>query len=139
MTESFINKNCKLPDTVQLSLDVYLQATEDKLISITYQAVKPTRSLLQNKYYWGVVIAMLSKEIGYSPEAMHEYMKEQFLTPIKVDMPDGGELEWRASTADLTTELFDSYIQKIRIWAGDFLSLDIPLPNQTQFDYTGFE
>ena len=141
MTESFINKNCKLPDTVQLSLDVYLQATEDKLISITYQAVKPTRSLLQNKYYWGVVIKMLSEEIGYAPDLMHKYMKQSFIQKYTeiFGMPDGGQCEEDGSTASLTTKEFDDYIYSIRIWADSFLSLNIPLPQQTQFDYTGFE
>ena len=141
MTESFINEGNKLPDTVQLSLDVYLQATTGKLITIDWKSVKPTRSILQNKYYWGVVIKMLSAEIGYEPEMMHEYMKDAFLDKFKgvYGMPDGGELKWGKTTTALTTKEFDDYLYAIRIWADSFLSLNIPLPNQTQFDYTGFE
>ncbi len=139
MTESFINKDCKLTEIVQLSLDVYLQATEGRLVSLTWDCSKPTRSILQNKYYWGVVISMLSKEIGYHPDYMHAYMKELFLWVDEQDMPDGKTARVVHDTKNLTTIQFEDYIYKIRQWAGEFLLMDIPLPNQTQFDYTGFE
>ena len=139
MTESFINKNGTLPRIITSLIVKYMRKTQGMLITVTYQAIKPTRSLLQNKYYWGVVIAMLAREIGYTPEVMHEYMKEIFLSASYLGMPDGQGLTYHPSTKTLSKKEFDDYIQKIRIWAGDFLSLDIPLPNQTQFNYTGFE
>lgn len=139
MTESFINKEGVLPELVNSALEKFLNNALDKLVSVSWKSVKPTRSLLQNKYYWGVVIAYLSKEIGYAPDYMHEYMKQEFLWADEQDMPDGKTAKITRSTKHLTTRQFDDYIQKIRIWAGDFLSLDIPLPNQTQFDYTGYE
>lgn len=139
MTESFINGTGVLPSTVEADLADYLANTIDKLITIDWKSVKPTRSLLQNKYYWGVVIAYLSKEIGYTPQVMHEYMKETFLSSSYLGMPDGEGIKYYPSTKTLSKKEFDDYIQQIRIWAGEFLSLDIPLPNQTQFNYTGYE
>lgn len=139
MTESFINKNGTLPRIITSLIVKYMRKTKGKLITVTYQAVRITRSLLQNRYYWGVVIAMLAKEIGYTPEVMHEYMKETFLSPSYLGMPDGEGIKFYPSTKTLSRKEFDDYIQRIRIWADDFLSLDIPLPNHTQFDYTGYE
>ena len=139
MTESFINKNGTLPRKIYSILVGYMRKTKGKLITITYKAVLPTRSLMQNRYYWGVVIKYLSKEIGYLPEIIHQYMGKKFLTPVYCGMPDSGSLHFHPSTKTLSTKEFDDYIQKIRIWAGEFLSLDIPLPNQTNYDYTGYE
>ena len=39
---------------------------------------RETRSNPQNRYYWGVVIDTLSKELGYEPEEMHEILKYKF-------------------------------------------------------------
>ncbi len=139
MTESFINKEGILPEYLNSAIEQFLNNTLDKLISISWKSVKPTRSLLQNKYYWGVVIKMLSAEIGYEPEMMHEYMKDEFLPKTSYGMPDGHDFIRTLSTTTLSTKDFDWYIQKIRIWADNFLSLNIPLPNQTQFNYTGYE
>ena len=141
MIESFINENGTLPRTILTLIVKYMRKTKGKLVTVTYKAVIPTRSLLQNKYYWGVVIKMLAKEIGYTPEVMHEYMKEKFLWKNKdyYDMPDGGIIYIKESTTNLSTIEFDNYIQEIRNWAGEFLSLDVPLPNQTNYDYTGYE
>ena len=141
MTESFINETGVLPSTLEADLADYLTHTTGKLITIDWKSVKPTRSLLQNKYYWGVVIKALSEEIGYEPEMMHEYMKDCFLNKYKeaYGMPDGGEIKYGKSTTNLTTKEFDDYVYAIRIWADSFLSLDIPLPQRTQFDYTGYE
>lgn len=139
MTESFINETGVLPSTLEADLADYLAHYVGKLVTLSCKAVKPTRSLLQNKYYWGVVIKMLSEEIGYAPDYMHAYMKSQFLWFDEQDMPDGNTARILHDTKNLTTVQFDSYIQEIRIWAGEFLSLDIPLPNQTQFNYTGYE
>ena len=139
MTESFINKNGTLPRTMTSIIVDYMRRTKGKLITITYKAVLPTRSLLQNKYYWGVVIKILSKEIGYAPDYMHEYMKQEFLWTDDQDMPDGKTAKITHDTKNLTTVQFEDYIYKIRQWADEFLMIDIPLPNQTQFDYTGYE
>ena len=139
MTESFINKEGILPEYLNSAIEQFLNNTLDKLISISWKSVKPTRSLLQNKYYWGVVIAMLSKEIGYAPDYMHAYMKEEFLWFDEQDMPDGKTARVVHDTKNLTTVQFEGYIHKIRQWAGEFLMMDIPLPNQTQFNYTGYE
>jgi hypothetical protein len=139
MIESFINETGVLPNTVEADLENLLNNNLDKLVTISCKVVKPTRSLLQNKYYWGVVIAMLSAEIGYAPDFMHAYMKQEFLWFDEQDMPDGNTARVVHDSKNLTTIQFDDYIQKIRNWAGEFLSLDIPLPNQTQFNYTGYE
>lgn len=139
MTESFINKNGTLPRVIISLVVAYMRKTKGRLITITYQAVKPTRSLLQNKYYWGVVIKYLAEEIGYTPEVMHEYMKEKFLTPSYCGMPDGGGIHIHPSTKGLSTIAFENYLYEIRKWAGEFLSLDIPLPRDTNFDYTGYK
>ena len=51
-------------------------------VKITVQEDKDTRSIQQNKYYWGVVLPTIADHIGTSTESLHEDMKIMF-NPIK--------------------------------------------------------
>lgn len=85
------------------------------------------RSSPQNKYLWGVVIPIVGKELGYTPEETHEALKWEFL---KVD----GLIPKVRSTADLTTVEFEAYLDQIKIWAATFLGVYIPDPNQVDYE-----
>lgn len=139
--EVFLNEEGVLPSLVQKGLEQLLssQSAFGKMIKLTLEIKRPTRSLMQNAYYWGVVIKILSDEIGYDPETMHEYMKDKFSFKKDIDMPDGGTMIKVKSTTDLSTIEFEDYLTRVREWAKDFLECFIPLPNETQFDYTKYE
>jgi hypothetical protein len=53
------------------------------LKSITYlielKVNRNNRSIPQNKFYWGVVIDILSNHTGFEPEEVHEVLRAKFL------------------------------------------------------------
>lgn len=104
-------------------------AHEGKQVDITVKRHRENRSLNQNNYYWGVVVPMVGEAIGETDiEAVHEVLKlEHNYYIAKV-----GDREIRVpqSTAELSTDEFESYLERVRRWASEFLNLYVPLPNE---------
>jgi len=91
------------------------------------------RSLPENKYYWGVVIEILSQETGYTKEDMHEVLRRMFLkeiSHIKGKSDKIIEVEFSRSTASLKVWEFEEYLENIRTWASSDLGVIIPSPNE---------
>jgi hypothetical protein len=56
--------------------------TKPVKIRMTVEKVRRTRSEPQNKYYWGVVVAMIADELGYNPwetDEVHMALKKEVL------------------------------------------------------------
>lgn len=90
---------------------------------------KKNRSKMQNGYYWGVVLDIISKETGYEPEEVHELMGRKFLFYEKKDEV------FVMSTTNLNTLGMEQYLEKVRRFASMELHCFIPLPNETEFSY----
>lgn len=86
------------------------------------------RSINQNRYYWGQVIRYYCEETGYTPYEGHVVLGNKFLPTVWPINEDGF---W--STAKLSTVEFEDYLQAIRDYCLDKLSLTIPEPNQAIF------
>ncbi len=104
-----------------------LETMKDGSYVITIDKQKKARSNLQNSYYWWLVLPLLSESTWYTEEEIHELMKKQFLSKRK-------KVLWKfinkaKSTTELSTEEFNEYIEKIRVFASKF-SVYIPLPNE---------
>jgi hypothetical protein len=91
---------------------------------------KLTRSQKQNRYMWGVVYKILGDELGYLPEEVHQFCGDMFL---KYEKPTG-EM-FIKSTTRLTKPEFEDYLEKVRRFASVELSISIPKPNETEFNY----
>lgn len=93
------------------------------------------RSSPQNRYYHGVVckeITLRLRELGHTwinDDDVHELLKLKF-NYEQVVSEHGEVLELPKSTATLTKTQFAEYVDKIRMWASDFLSIQIPGPNE---------
>jgi len=101
-------------------------------IEVVLRDEKHPRSNQQNKYYWGVVVETLAKELGYSREEMHEILKAQFLksyTTIHRGVTEK-EVEIIRSTTDLTTKEMEEYCEHIRVWAVHEFSIRILAPHE---------
>jgi hypothetical protein len=85
------------------------------------------RSNNQNKYYWSVVVGMISAETGLTPDETHEALKMKFL-PKHHDL-----LPTVKSTTRLSTIEFQAYLAEITMWAAEFLGLVFPDPDQTDY------
>lgn len=93
---------------------------------------KKQRSGNQNRYYWGIVLKILSEHTGFTIDEIHEVLKVKFLRAWKsLDTKNGYiEAEYIQSTADLGTGEFEDYLTKIREWASIELSCWVPEPNE---------
>lgn len=89
------------------------------------------RSISQNKYYWGVVIEILSSETGFFPEEMHDVLKKKFNPKVKVLKQTGEELLIGGTTTEMETLEFENYLESVRTWALTELDIYIPLPNES--------
>lgn len=103
----------------------HIASFNDKRIQIAVRKYKTQRSENQNKYYWGVVIAILGNEFGYDSEEMHEALKFKFLKKE-------GKLITVRSTASLTTTEFEVYLDKVKRWASQEYDIVIPDPNEVE-------
>lgn len=102
-----------------------------EVIYVHLSQVKSDRSNQQNRYYWGVVLKLVSEETGYQPEEIHELFKNKYLKQfIEIN---GDEYEICGSTTRLKTHEMEEYLAKIRQFASMKLSLYIPLPNEVEF------
>ncbi len=91
------------------------------------------RSNPQNRYYFGVVVKLISSHTGFSSLEIHEILKHKFLKRGVVLINNRGGREFQditESTTDLNTVQFEEYLSKIRQWASEELSVYIPLPHE---------
>jgi len=107
----------------------YLKSFEGKEVEVVVRTKKEKRSDPQNRYYWGVVIEMLSHHTGYSRDEMHDALREKFLGMER----DENGLVMMKSSARLTTDEFAQYVNNIVRWAAEKLGLYIPDPSRVEY------
>lgn len=119
---------------VKIRMKEYLQGLIGKKIVFSIKEHKNTRSDRQNRYYWGVVLQMLSEETGHKAEELHEIFKEKFGLKNEIYLSNKqNEMEIAnitISTTKYNTAQFEEYLEKIRRWSAEFYELYIPLPNE---------
>ena len=106
---------------------------------------KKHRSLNQNRFWWGALLPLVKmglNDAGYSEvktvEDAHEVLKALFLKK-HISNPDGLALEMSGSTAELTTVEFNELIEKVQMWASDFLGVVIPNPGEPMIMFAEFD
>lgn len=95
---------------------------------------RATRSQALNRYYWGVVIHLLSEHTGYSADELHDVLKMKFI-PKRLAVCNGngeivGEYVMGGSTRRMTNREFQDYLSAIRQWAAEQLDCNIPEPHE---------
>jgi len=101
-----------------------LKSLQDGKYWIEIKENRPSRSHRQNRYYWGTVLKILSDEIGYTPEEMHQIMAAEFLSYEKYGR------RFVQSTTQLNTKEFEEYMENIRRFASVEMSVWIPEPGE---------
>ncbi len=94
---------------------------------------RATRSLVQNAYYFGAVLTLLSEHTGFTVDELHEWAKAKFL-PKSLAFADGNgevvdELVIGGSTTKLNKIQFGEYVEEIRRFAAEHLDVVIPDPD----------
>lgn len=94
---------------------------------------KGKRSDQQNKYYWGVLVAMITAELkrlgnNVDEEIVHEWLKVKF-RPVYLHNDAGEVIDTiGGSTTGMNKDEMSEYIDRIIVWVQDNLNLSIPSP-----------
>jgi hypothetical protein len=110
-----------------------LKNTEVKLV-ITPKLQKRTKQ--QNHYYWGVVIPFVQKKLNelgwdYDPIDVHTFCKSQFCAKEVVHPITNEIVKLPQSTAKLSKEAFQQYLQRINQFLAENFGETLPEKNQT--------
>lgn len=105
-----------------------VHSLDDKDIVIEIGEFKPTRTNRANAYYWGVVLKCISDDSGHDPESLHEHFKRKFLTPLIVTIMDEETKIYTTRTLD--SQEFWDYVERVRVFAGEFFNIIIPAPSE---------
>lgn len=106
----------------------------DTYVDITVKKHHKDRTLLQNKYYWKVVVTILALHFGHdNPGDMHEDLKLEF-NPVESKIQPGKMIG--GTTTTMSTEEFfssdTSYIERICKWAAEEHDVYIPPPEKAE-------
>lgn len=99
-------------------------------LEVTVKRLRATRSVRQNRYWWGVCVQLVSEHTGYTPEEIHEIAKQMFI-PKKLAVSDGngeikGEFVVGGSTRTMNTAEFSEFVENFKRWASTELDVYIP-------------
>ena len=111
----------------------HLCLLENKDVSLVVKPWEKQRSNQENRYYWGVVVKLISDHTGYTPDETHEAIKFKFLRVPSDDIDLDG-FDTVKSTTELTTVEFELLMVEIREWAGCDLGVYIPEPNEVEWE-----
>lgn len=108
---------------------------KDLAVTIEVKLKKRFRSDVQNAYYWGVVVAMISqrlRELGHDVDRdlTHEFLKGRFLYTEFTDPTSGEVMKIPRKTSELATEEFMEYMEHVKLFAAETLDIYIPDPNE---------
>jgi len=109
----------------------------EKRVEVSVSKLTHPRTNSQNRYYWGVVVKEIAQHTGYDSDQVHEMLKQMFSPKWHYPIVVGGiESGIPTSTTRLDTLAFVEYTEKCRLWANDFLGLQIPLPGDVTGEVT---
>lgn len=108
-------------------IGTFLHTRNGKAVEVKLARPTSTRSLRQNKWYWGVVLTTIAESTGNTTEDLHVVLKEMFL-PRKFITLGTKEVEVRKTTTDLSTDEFSKYLEALSAWAATELGITMPTP-----------
>lgn len=121
-----------------------ISRTPDQRIIGRLQPIAKKRTIKQNgvlHWYLQEIADHTGMEMLKIKEALkYKFTSRPLLNPDgheNVDEDTGEVLSYIPSSADLSTLEMNDLIEKIRIWAKDYLGMDLPLPdedNELKFD-----
>lgn len=117
-------------------LDKAVKSFEGESVSMTIEKEKKTRSTSQNRYYWGVVVKLISEGLTESwgevvtSDLTHEFLKTNFSFEEIVNEETGEIYKKIISTADTGTSVFMDYIENCKQFAMSYLNVNIPDPDE---------
>ena len=123
-----MKKNVKIQDNTLLGAAVYdfslsgFELTEGTW-TVSVEKVRQTRSISQNRMYWGYILPMIAMETGYETDELHEFFKTKFASEIKDILGVNVDV---GSTKNMDTKDFTNYIDQVKAYCLKELGLHIP-------------
>lgn len=102
---------------------------EGQEVEVIVRKPKTIRSNYQNKYMWGVVYKMIADFTGDDSDSVHDNLRQLFLWEPSATF--GRKMK---STTKCSTVELEEYLEQVRRWALQILELNIPLPNEVDFE-----
>lgn len=99
---------------------------EGRRVTMEVEPWRKSRSAQQNRYFHGVVLAILGEHCGYHKDEMRAALAHKFLS----DIDDRTGLMRIRGTSELNTVEFEEFMARVRQWAGEELGVAIPLPHE---------
>ena len=111
-------------------INYFKELENDYLVEVKKQ--RNTRSNMQNNYYWSCIVQVLSNELGYYPDEIHDLLKLKFSTQWEsIELNDKViGVQVVKSTARMDSKAFEIYADQIRMWAMTDLGIRLMLPNE---------
>lgn len=126
---SNVSEEGKLQKNVSEKIALELKEFSGKRVEITIEKLKSTRSSRQNRLWW-LYMTILSKEIGYTKDEMHEICKFKFLKREKIDEKTGEVFEYIGKSSKLTKSEFADMTTDLIRWASENFDIILPLPGE---------
>lgn len=118
----------KLMGIPKKKLAQQLKHFEGKSIELTIRKKKKYRSIQQNRVWW-MYMNILSDELGYDKDTMHEICKMKFLKSEAVNEKTEEVYQYVKSTSALSTTEFQDLFQSLYAWASETFGIVLPEPN----------
>ena len=96
----------------------------DKGLKVKIEAVRPIRSLPQNRYLHGVVFSVLAIELGLTIDEVKQLLKKKFLSYEKTGNTFVKE------TSKLSTTELEAFVENCRTYSQIEHNCYIPKPNE---------
>jgi hypothetical protein len=105
------------------------------IVAVTYRRQRNKLSALQRGYWFGLLVPMVAQETGDDEESVHEALKRLLLPKVTRSWRNRKtgkrrRLTVQLSLGDLDTKQMTDLIDRARLWAAEFLHLEIPEPDK---------
>lgn len=124
-------ENCILLIQERDNYNNWIAQLNNNEIEVIVRKPKKVRSDRQNRYYWGVVLKLISEVTGEDLEDLHNHFSYKWLA----SKGKSGKLISRKSTTSLSTIEFMEYIDKIIAWGEQFLNITFPEPDSVDLSF----
>lgn len=102
----------------------YIRGIEDGTnISVEITETPNLRTNKQNKLWWAWM-KIISKELGYSKNEIHDILKYKFL--LREEIIEGETNQYIKSTSTLTKTEFNKLTQDVFYWSNETLNINLP-------------
>jgi len=120
----------------QQQFEAKVRHIPDGEVIVSVRRAQATKTPQQNRLYWKFYVTPLAEYTGYSPLAIHSYLKQRFLVAPQIVITDStGDVVDEASIEPTTTTLtkaeFSAYLDNITDFAATLnVTVGIPIEDR---------